>query len=210
MMVSEMLERAQEEAPFPVRQGVFVAVAGPSGGGKDSVMAYARERLDGCENDIVFTRRIITRPMEPGGEEHDTLDEAAFEREKEAGNFAVSWRANGLCYALPASVDEAMRAGRVVVANVSRAVLPEIRGRYAHVLPIIITAPREILSERLARRGRESREEVLARLTRGEARELAVPGALVIDNSGALLNAGERFLRALRKAAAWSDVCEMI
>jgi ribose 1,5-bisphosphokinase len=209
-MFSASLERAQNEAPFPIRSGVFVAVAGPSGGGKDSVMAYARERLGNLAGDAVFARRIITRPMEPGSEEHDTLDEAAFEREKIAGNFALSWQANGLSYALPASLDEAMREGHVIVANVSRAVIPDLRLRYAHVSPVIVTATREVLAERLARRGRETREEVLARLDRATAGELAVPEAIVIDNSGPLEEAGERFLEVLRKAAAWSDVCDMV
>ncbi|WP_309083498.1 phosphonate metabolism protein/1,5-bisphosphokinase (PRPP-forming) PhnN [Chelativorans sp.] len=209
-MISASIERAQDEAPFPIRRGVFVAVAGPSGGGKDSVINYARQRLGELQSDIVFARRIITRPMEPGSEEHDTLDEAGFEREKAGGRFALSWRANGLSYALPATLDDVMRQGRVVVANVSRTVIPELRSRYAHVQPVVVTAPREVLAERLARRGRETRDEVLARLARASAGELAVPEALVIDNSGPLEQAGERFLEALRKAAAWSDVCDMV
>jgi len=210
VIVSASIQRAQDEAPFPIRQGVVVAVVGPSGGGKDSVMRYAKERLGSLEADIIFARRVITRPMEPGGEEHDTLDEAGFERRKAAGGFALSWCANGLSYGLPASVDEAMRQGKVVVANGSRAVIPEIRARYVHVLPVVITAPREVLAERLSSRGRETREEVLARLARGTASELAVTDGHVIDNSGPLEVAGERFLETLRKAAAWSDVCDMV
>ncbi|WP_274423884.1 phosphonate metabolism protein/1,5-bisphosphokinase (PRPP-forming) PhnN [Chelativorans sp. YIM 93263] len=209
-MISATIERAQAEEPFPIRQGVFVVVAGPSGAGKDSVMDYARERLGALHTDVVFARRIITRPMEPGSEEHDTLDHAAFAREEAAGRFALAWKANGLSYALPASLDDVMRAGGVVVANVSRAVVPEIRARYAQVMPIIVTAPREVLAERLAGRGRETREEVLARLSRASARELTVADAIVIDNSGPLEEAGERFLQVLRKAAAWSDVCDTV
>jgi ribose 1,5-bisphosphokinase len=209
-MFSASIERAQNEAPFPIRQGVFVAVAGPSGGGKDSVMAYARERLGNLAGEIVFARRIITRPFAPGGEEHDTRDVPTFEREEAADAFALSWRANGLCYALPAALDEEMRSGGVVVANVSRAIIPALGERYAHIFPVIVTAPRGVLAERLSRRGRETRDEVLSRLARSEAGELDVPGALVIDNSGPLEQAGERFLEALRKAAAWSDVCDMV
>lgn len=173
-------------------------------------MSYARERLGKIEGDVVFARRAITRPMEAGSEEHDTFDETAFEKEKAAGRFALSWHANGLSYGLPVNLDNAMRAGRVVVANVSRSVIPELRERYAHVSPVIVTAPRQILAERLARRGRETPEDVLSRLSRGTASELAVAGALVIDNSGPLEEAGEFFLDALRKAAAWSDICDMV
>ena len=209
-MVSASIERAQDEAPFPIRQGVFVAVAGPSGSGKDSVIAYASERLGSLEGDVVFARRIITRPSLPGSEDHDTLEKAEFEQARAAGRFALSWRANGLSYGLCVSLDDEMRQGRVIVANVSRAVIMELKQRYAHVMPVLVTAPPEVLAERLARRGRETREAVAARLTRGKAGELAVPDAVVIDNSGPLEIAGERFLEALRKAAAWSDVCDMV
>lgn len=209
-MVSASIERAQEETPFPIRQGVFVAVVGPSGAGKDSVIDYARTRLGALKNDVVFARRIITRPPEAGGELHEAMDAAAFGRMRAEGRFALSWCAHGLDYALPAGVDEAMRTGGVVVANVSRTVIPDIRARYAHVTPVLITASREVLAERLARRGRETRDEVLARLARAADTALVVKDALPIDNSGSLEAAGERFLAVLRKAAAWSDVCDMV
>lgn len=209
-MISASMERARAETPFPIRQGVFVAVAGPSGAGKDSVMQYARDRLGSLAADIVFARRVITRPMEAGSEIHDSLDETAFEKAEAKGSFAASWRANGLCYGLPAELDDVARAGQVVVANVSRAVIPTLSERYINFQAVIITAPRDVLADRLAARGRESREELLQRLERADATELQVPDALVIDNSGPLEDAGEKFLAILRKAAAWSDVCDTV
>ncbi|UUP17694.1 phosphonate metabolism protein/1,5-bisphosphokinase (PRPP-forming) PhnN [Nitratireductor thuwali] len=209
-MVSASIERAQAEAPFPIGHGVFVAVAGPSGAGKDSVMDYARGRLGSHSDDIVFIRRIITRPMEPGSEVHDTLDDDAFAKAEAEGRFAASWRANGLAYGIPAEADDIVRSGRVVVANVSRGAMGALRGRYHHFLPVIVTAPPAILAERLSARGRESREEVLARLERAADRSLQVRDAVVIENSGPLEEAGEKFLEVLRKAAAWSDVCDMV
>ncbi|MFC6489559.1 phosphonate metabolism protein/1,5-bisphosphokinase (PRPP-forming) PhnN, partial [Nitratireductor sp. GCM10026969] len=56
------------------------------------------------------------------------------------------------------------------------------------------------------RRGRETREEVLARLARGTDGALLIDDAITIDNSGPLEVAGERFLGVLRRAAAWSDI----
>lgn len=204
------IERAVDEAGFPIKQGVFVAVAGPSGSGKDSLIAYARDRLGHLRNDVVFARRVITRPAVPGTEEHDTLSEADFESARAADRFALSWRANGLSYGLPVSLDDAMRAGRVVVANVSRAVIPQLSERYAQVMPVIVIAPRNVLARRLSSRGRETMEEVLARLERSEAGMIPVPGAIVIDNSGSLEIAGNRFLEALRKATAWSDIRDRV
>ncbi|KFB08321.1 phosphonate metabolism protein/1,5-bisphosphokinase (PRPP-forming) PhnN [Nitratireductor basaltis] len=209
-MISASMERARAETPFPIRQGVFVAVAGPSGAGKDSVMQYARERLGALAGDVVFARRVITRPMEADSEEHDSLEVEAFERAERDGCFAASWRANGLCYGLPAELDDIARAGQVVVANASRAVIPALGERYVNFQPVIITAPREVLADRLAARGRESRAELLQRLERAHSSELQVPQALVIDNSGPLEQAGEKFLAVLRRAAAWSDVCDTV
>ncbi|EKF20122.1 phosphonate metabolism protein/1,5-bisphosphokinase (PRPP-forming) PhnN [Nitratireductor pacificus] len=210
MRASASLERVIDEQDFPIRHGVFVAVAGPSGAGKDSVMDYARQRLGPQDSDVVFVRRAITRPMDGAGEVHDCPTDAEFEAARARGAFAVSWEANGLKYALPARVDDVVRAGHVAVANVSRAVIPALRERYGNVIAVIVTAERAVLAERLSRRGRETREEVLDRLQRAHARELVVADALVIDNSGPLEEAGERFQDVLRRAVAWSAVSDSV
>ncbi|MCR4267483.1 phosphonate metabolism protein/1,5-bisphosphokinase (PRPP-forming) PhnN [Nitratireductor sp. ZSWI3] len=210
MRASATLERVIEEQDFPIRHGVFIAVAGPSGAGKDSVMEYARQRLGPADSDVVFVRRTITRAKDGAGEDHDCLTDAAFEKAKAEGRFAVSWEANGLKYALPGSVDAAVREGHVAVANVSRSVIPALRERYGNVIAVVITAERDVLADRLSRRGRETRTEVLERLERADAKELAVADATVIDNSGALQEAGERFQAVLRRAIAWSAVSDSV
>lgn len=210
MTVSASIERAQAEDPFPIRHGVFVAVVGPSGAGKDTLIDYARERLGDLDDNVAFIRRIITRPRDSGGEDHDCLTDAAFEEAKAVGCFSVDWEANGLKYALPASVDEIVRSGRVAVANCSRAAIADLRTRYANLSVILVTAAPEILAARLAERGRERQADILARLKRAESPALSVPGALVIDNSGDVEKAGQHFLAALRKAIAWSAVCDAV
>ncbi|WP_295809317.1 phosphonate metabolism protein/1,5-bisphosphokinase (PRPP-forming) PhnN [uncultured Nitratireductor sp.] len=210
MRASATLERVIDEQDFPIRHGVFVAVAGPSGAGKDSVMDYARQRLRPHDSDVTFVRRVITREIDGAGEAHDCLTRAAFNEAETGGAFAVSWEANGLKYALPASVDGIVREGHVAVANVSRAVIPLLRERYGNVIVVIVTASPEVLAQRLSNRGRETRDEVLARLDRAHAKELTVNDATVIDNSGALEEAGERFQDILRRAAAWSAVSDSV
>lgn len=100
--------------------GVFVPVVGPSGAGKDSLMAYARDKVAGNAA-IRFARRVITRPADPRAEAHDTLDETGFLAAEAEGAFALSWRSHGLCYGVPVGVDRIIREGGVVVANLSRA-----------------------------------------------------------------------------------------
>lgn len=210
MMVSATIEKALSEQAFPIRDGVFVAVAGPSGAGKDTLMDFARRYFADRSDTIAFVRRIVTRPVDASNEDHETISEDAFDKARAEGRFSIWWRANGLGYALPADVDNILRKGGVAVANVSRAAIPEIEARYRNVAVIIVTAPPEVLAERLVGRGRESRDEILARLARNANYADRTPGATIIDNSGTPEEGGERFVAALSKALAWSAVCDSI
>ncbi len=205
MMVSALIEREQASAAFPVRHGVFIAVVGPSGAGKDTVIAYAREHFAG-DDTVEFVRRVITRPSDGATEDHDTLEDAAFTEAEAEGAFALSWEAHGLKYGIPASVDDAIANGHIAVANGSRNAIPALRERYENVAVVEITAAPEILAERLAARGRESRGEVMARLARTVKVELTGPGISTIDNSGPKEKAGEQLVAIIRKAIAFADV----
>ena len=204
MMAPAEIESELANIAFPVRNGVFIAVVGPSGAGKDTIIRYARHRLAEA-TDVHFVRRVITRPSDASSEDHEFLDDAAFEEAKRQGDFSLSWSAHGLMYGLPASVDATIATGRVAVANLSRGALPALRGRYANVAVVEITARPEILAERLAARGRESRGEVLTRLARTVPVELG-PGVVSIDNSGPSEEAGEQFVALVRKAIAYADI----
>lgn len=168
------------KAEAPLGPGALILVVGPSGAGKDTLITLARLMI-GPRGDVAFARRLVTRP-EGAGEAHGTLTEEAFEVERAAGRFPLSWRAHGLAYALGPEVAEAVKAGRVVVANGSRASLPEARARFARLNVVEITAPVELRAERLAARGRESADAIRERLARAPA--VAVAPDLVIENSG--------------------------
>ncbi|MCV0395162.1 MAG: phosphonate metabolism protein/1,5-bisphosphokinase (PRPP-forming) PhnN [Rhizobiaceae bacterium] len=185
--------------PLPIAGGVFIGVCGPSGAGKDSVIGYARERLDGLAG-IAWARRVVTRPADAGAEDHDTMDEAAFAAAEAKGAFALTWRAHGLAYGLPASLDRAVSQGKVAVANISRAAAPALRARYADCRIVVIDARAEVLAGRLAARGRETRDEILKRLARRPAVSGELADATNIDNSGRLDIAGERFVETVLAA----------
>lgn len=180
--------------------GLVVLVVGPSGAGKDTLIRAAQARL-GADARFHFVRRVVTRTPSPTDEDHDAIDESDFDALVASGATALVWRAHGLAYALPRDMDMAVRAGRVAVANASRAAVEPARRRYAHRLVIEVTAPLEILLARLLSRGRESEDEIRRRLSR-PAPTFEGPDVLRVENGGELAPAIDRFSSALERAAA--------
>jgi ribose 1,5-bisphosphokinase len=201
MTSSATIEREMAHGERPMGDGVFVAVVGPSGAGKDSLIAYGRGRLAG-EGAIEFVRRVVTRPSDGATEDHDSLSEDDFAAAEARGAFALSWRAHGLSYGLPAAVDRGIEAGHVVVANLSRAAIPSLCRRYADVIVVEVVAAPEILASRIAGRARESVGDIAARLARQAGIDAGDATVVTLDNGGALEIAGERFVELLRRALA--------
>ena len=179
--------------------GTFVAVVGPSGVGKDSVIGYAKERLDAAGR-VVFVRRVVTREADGGSEDHDSMDVVEFEKAERSGAFALNWDAHGLRYGLPVALENDLAEGRVVVANLSRGVIPALLERYPTAVVVAVTAEREVIAERLANRGRETPETIARRLQRSVVDRLPA-STVTIDNSGDLAVAGAQFMRLLEDAA---------
>jgi len=178
--------------------GRLVLVVGPSGAGKDTLIAAGKAAL-ADDARFVFPRRVVTRPAMAALEDHDSVSPEAFARDKAAGAFALDWEAHGLCYGLPARLVDDLAAGRVVVFNGSRAMVEAAQARFPDTRVLLIEATPEVRAQRLAGRGRESAAEVAARL----AREVpGIPaGAIRIDNSGALKDGIGRFVAALQGLA---------
>jgi ribose 1,5-bisphosphokinase len=113
----------------------------------------------------VFARRVVTREAS-STEDNEQISAEGFRASQARGAFAIHWEAHGHAYALKRSVEDDVRAGRTVVANVSRTVVSALREAYANVVVVLITAPAEVLAERLAMRKRGSDGNVAQRLTR--------------------------------------------
>jgi len=151
-------------------------VVGASGVGKDSLIGAARQAL--VAEGFSFPRRWITTPTDRG-ERHHPLTVEEFVVAVGRGSFALHWHAHDLHYGMGREVDDILRAGGHVVANVSRTVIEEAGARYARRRVIAITAPIKVVAQRLAERGREPADAIERRLGRAG---LAVPaGADVIE-----------------------------
>ncbi|WP_295042814.1 phosphonate metabolism protein/1,5-bisphosphokinase (PRPP-forming) PhnN [uncultured Paracoccus sp.] len=173
----------------------LVAVVGPSGAGKDTLMAAACA----ARPDLRAARRVITRPADAGGEDYDAVTEDDFAQRVAAGDFALHWRAHGLGYGIPA---RELTGGGTVLMNLSRRVLADAAARFPGLTVLLVTAPPEVLAARLAGRGRESAADQARRLDRADD---ALPSGIAVR---AVLNDGTpeqglaRFLDALQPVRA--------
>lgn len=179
--------------------GLFIAVVGPSGVGKDTILARLKSLLPPAS--FTFPARIISRPSDDN-EASDFLAAEDFPLARARGDFLIDWEAHGLRYAIPASVRRDMDEGRHVIANLSRTVLPALRGTGRPVLVVHVTARPDILEQRLHSRGREDVADRQARLDRGETLDRAVEADIRIENNGAIEIAVSALMDALMPLAS--------
>ncbi len=174
-------------------KGRLIAVVGPSGVGKDSVMAG----MCAADPTLSLVRRTITRAPDLGGEDYDAVTVPEFETRTKAGEFAVHWRAHGLFYGIPNAVQGDLVAGHDCLANFSRGALAAGQGAFDRFIVLNITASPERLAERLRARGRETEADIERRLA-GAAKPL--PDGLTVitvNNDGALNDTVANALRQL-------------
>lgn len=144
--------------------GRLVAVVGPSGVGKDSVMAGMRRAIPSLH----VVRRVITRAPGLGGEDYAAASVAQFETMVEDGAFALHWGAHGLHYGIPITVKHHLGQGTDCLVNFSRKALAQAGGMFPRLVVLNITAKPETLAQRLAARARETEEEISKRLAEAD------------------------------------------
>ncbi|MDP1911398.1 MAG: phosphonate metabolism protein/1,5-bisphosphokinase (PRPP-forming) PhnN [Hyphomicrobium sp.] len=189
--------KSGHRAAAGIGPGRLVLVVGPSGAGKDTLIGLAQAA---CADDstIVFPRRVVTREAS-SFEDNEHLTPEAFRQARALGEFAVHWEAHGHGYGLSRAIDDDIRAGRAVVANVSRTVVEAMRRTYLDVVVVSITAPSEILSQRLSARARGSDGQIADRLRRAVDDAAATPD-VIITNIGSAEDHALELLRAIRGA----------
>ena len=176
--------------------GRLILVIGPSGAGKDTLIGLARAAC-ADHSRIVFPRRVVTRESS-AFEDNEQVSPESFRQRLARDEFAMHWQAHGHRYALPRAIDDELRAGRTVVANVSRTVVDAMRRAYADVTVVSITAPAEVLAERLATRARNSDGQIANRLNRAVENEAAVPDVTIM-NVGSVEHHAREFVRVITR-----------
>ncbi len=178
-------------------QGVVVLVVGPSGAGKDTLIALVKQQFV-HDQGVCFPRRVVTRPAD-GSEDNIavTLDDYAESLDK--GDYVLSWYAHGHHYAIPDTIQDDLMAGRIVVLSVSRTIIAKARRIFAHVSVVYVTAPVQVREERLTKRRREADiRERISRKVDGDDREGA--DCLIENTQAPEIGAGlfADFLRKLK------------
>jgi ribose 1,5-bisphosphokinase len=175
--------------------GRLVAVAGPSGAGKDTLIRIALAKVP----EAIVHSRVVTRPSS-AAENNEEMTPAAFDKARAAGDFVLDWEAHGLKYGLRRTVDDHINAGRTVVVNVSRRVISQLRQRYTNVVTVLVTAPDEVLMARLAERNRPSDGALDQRLQRA-ALDSDMKADMIINNVGEPEEMAALLVTAIRGAS---------
>jgi phosphonate metabolism protein PhnN/1,5-bisphosphokinase (PRPP-forming) len=168
----------------------LLVVVGPSGAGKDTVMAAWCQQAAELGKSLHIARRAITRPAQAGGEAHEALSDAQWQTECDEGAFVLHWRANGLAYGVRMGELQALAAGTVLL-NGSRAALPAIHEIAPHCRVIQITASAMVLAQRLRARGREDAQAIEQRL----GRTVRVQADFTLSNDGSVADSVAALMR---------------
>ncbi len=181
----------------------LIYTIGPSGAGKDSVLAWLGQHVPAGKV-VHFARRVIDRPAQASGEMHESLSTSDFLAQRALQSFALCWTANGHNYGVRHAELSALERGHWVFVNGSREYLREALETFPSMVVLHITAPMEVLALRLAQRQRESAEQIATRLSRAPAFQSIQKSALIeVQNDGTVDEAGRRLLQALSQLPGW-------
>ena len=146
-------------------QGRMIALVGPSGVGKDTVM----EAMKAYRSDISLVKRHITRPPDPLGEDHYAITNEEFGKALDQQKFVLAWTAHGLSYGISFEAFHKLNDGHDMLINLSRSVLEKADRVFGRLIVINLSASPEILLHRLKKRGREPAWDIEERLQRSIA-----------------------------------------
>ncbi len=154
---------------------MLVIISGPSGVGKDTIIAALRRRPHDPE--LIYVVTCTTRAPRPGevqGSSYHFMSQAAFTDLRDAGELLESAEVHGHWYGTPRrQVLDALQAGRDVILKIDVQGAAAVKARASNALLIFLVPPSlEALFGRLRARATETADELEVR-QRNAAVELA-------------------------------------
>lgn len=145
--------------------GLLVVLSGPSGSGKDTVLAELFKLDIGLVQSVSMTTRK-PRDNEKDGVDYLFVDEDCFVSAIEEGKMLEYAKYGNNYYGTPkAPVDNWLNENKVVVLKIEVQGAGNIRKLYPDAVSIFLTPPnKQVLEERLRNRGSEDDEDVRRRL----------------------------------------------
>jgi ribose 1,5-bisphosphokinase len=196
----EELKVPESDSKKPLKAGLgrLFYIMGASGAGKDTLLRGCRESSTDDLRPLV-AHRYITRTPDGGTESHIWLSDTEFGQRVALGAFAMHWSANGFRYGIGREIDQWLARGGQVLVNGSRGYLDEARAHYGKTLiPVLVRVDPDRLRQRLVLRGRESVDQIDARIRRARELEQKLPSdCLVIENNGNVEDAVSNLLAAI-------------
>ena len=176
--------------------GWLILVVGNSGSGKDSIMKGVKEKYPSELKRLYLAKRFITRPPSDN-EDNLAVTPEDFKKMSLQGRFALEWHIYGLDYGVPIEIDDWMKKGHSVLVNVSRSIVKKARDIYQNIKVVFIEVPFEITLKRIKERARESGEKLEERIQRAKKNQSFPEADFIVDNSGDLEDAINKFLSYL-------------
>ena len=145
--------------------GLLIVLSGPSGSGKDTVLAELFKLDIGLVQSVSMTTRK-PRDNEKDGVDYLFVDEDCFVSAIEEGKMLEYAKYGNNYYGTPkAPVDNWLNENKVVVLKIEVQGAGNIRKLYPDAVSIFLTPPNKlVLEERLRNRGSEDEEDVRRRL----------------------------------------------
>jgi phosphonate metabolism protein PhnN/1,5-bisphosphokinase (PRPP-forming) len=149
---------------------------------------------------VNILQRVITRPPDVT-EDSVFVSETEFMKMKAENKFALFWYVYNNWYGCPRILlDQSIQRGEIVLVNISRAILFNVRKIFPQSKIVLIEVPFETAEKRMRKRGREKGDQLSHRTARIHEMVKMPPPNKIIKNDGDLHHAVQEMVNYLEKS----------